>query len=676
MIRSNAKLNSMKQLQSIHSTRGKKVACTVSAAALMLGVSSAATIGLHFQENYCGAPAYSGYPVTLTAFGIAPSGWENLLPMDTGYNGCAGPLSYMFTELIDSTTSTNGLNPLPNGSLTVTWSGPTANFDPFAGYAGAPPYYYTPGGPLPTNAATGEEQIYATFIRDGINFGPGSSGGDNDQPGYLIDVTGLKSLFTNSPFVVELMASGDSIETLTNAYITDVTTSTLNIVSYPNIPPVDRTESSSYYQGTGGGLSTASAPLNTDHIQIKSAPPEHELFPGPNHAGTISGFIITDKPVITMSPQPVPLAGPGDTIQLSAYAIGVPPLSYQWQLNGESLVGATTSAYTISNFFNPGTLSFSLQVSNAYGIATSAVSTVTGDSILLSKTNNIVFDSSSSNAQNNGFNIGSTWLASSTGSNGVTRTGVESFSVEATNGISVADDTNFDGSTGTITLWMKSPGTDSSEGGLYGGSLFCRATGTPLNDFILLQADSGQALFYGTQASGTSVQSTSTVSDGNWHFVALTFDQAASGGVGLFVDGTLQATNGNSSAWSWPAGAPLEIGYTTDTSFENYSGQLDDVRYYSAVLTPSQIAQVYTTGAAVDPAALEFDFNFNTAPGAGTVLTWKISSAVLQSAPALNGPWTDLPGVTSPYTIVPSQSQQFFRYRYVPQTRISNPYLM
>ncbi len=666
----------MKQLKSFQFTSGKKVACTVSAAALMLGVSSAATIGLHFQENYCGAPAYSGYPVTLTAFGIAPSSWENLLPMDTGYSSCSGPLSYNFTELIDTTTSTNGINPLPNGSLTVTWSGPTANFDTFAGYAGAPPYYYTHGGPLPTNAASGEEQIYATFIRDGINYGPGSSGGDNSQTGYLIDVTGLKSLFTNSPFVVELMASGDSIETLTNAYVIDAVTSTSNIVSYPNTPPVDRTENSSYYQGTGGGLSTGSAPLNTDHIQIMSAQPVHVPFPGYNQAGTISGFIITDKPVITMSPQPIPIAGPGDTIQLSAYAIGVPPLSYQWQLNGESLVGATTTAYTISNFANPGALRYALVVSNAYGVATSAVSTVTGDSILLSHTNNVVFDSSSSNSQNSGFNLGSTWIASSTDSSNVTRTGVMSFTVTETNGISVADDTNFDGAAGTITLWMRSPGTDASAGGSFGASLFCRPTGTATDDFSLMQEDSGQAYFMGPAISGITIQSTATISDNNWHFVAVTFDQTASGGAGLFVDGRIQGTNGNSAAWSWPLGTPLEIGYTTDTTFKNYSGLLDDVRYYSAVLTTNEIANIYSTGSAADPADLKFDFNFSSPPGAGTVLTWKESSAVLQSAPALNGPWTDLPGAVAPYTIVPSQSQQFFRYRYVPKTVISNPYLM
>ncbi len=32
---------------------------------------------------------------------------------------------------------------------------------------------------------------------------------------------------------------------------------------------------------------------------------------------------------------------------LNPYAIGVPPLSYQWQLNGHPLAGATTSPFAI-----------------------------------------------------------------------------------------------------------------------------------------------------------------------------------------------------------------------------------------------------------------------------------------------------------------------------------------
>ena len=99
--------------------RARKVACTVSAAALMLGVSQAATVGFNFQANYCASSGYSGAIVTAQAFGIGTNGWESLTQMPTGY-GCACGFTTL-NEVIDTTTSSGGLNPLPNGSLTVTW---------------------------------------------------------------------------------------------------------------------------------------------------------------------------------------------------------------------------------------------------------------------------------------------------------------------------------------------------------------------------------------------------------------------------------------------------------------------------------------------------------------------------------------------------------------------------
>jgi hypothetical protein len=662
-------------LGSINSSRNKKIACTVSAAALMLGVSSGATIGLHFMENYCGSPAYSGYPVTFTAFGIESNGWENLLEMNTGYSSCGGPLGYTLNEVIDTTTSTNGLNPLPNGSLNVTWFGPTANFCPFGGYAGSPPNYYTHGGPL-SHPLSGEEEIYATFIRDGINFGP-PGGPNNDQPGYSVDITGLKSLFTNSSFVVELMASGDSIETLTNAMVIDVTDSLTNFVAYTNTPPVVNSEGSSYYQGTGGGLSTGSGPLNTDHIQIMSVQPVH-VAGQYNHAGTISGFIITDKPVVSMYPQSVPVAGPGDTITLNPYVIGVPPLAYQWQLNGQNIAGATSSSYAISNFNLAAAGSYDVVVTNQYGAATSQVSTITPDRITQSPTNGIVYDSNPDNGQHDGVNMGASWIASNSDGT-ITRTGVMSFTATNTNGITVADSASFDGPTGTITFWMQSAGTDTNDpgNGNFGVSLFSRPNSAGSFDGFALvqQVGSPGNLTFVAPDFDNNLTSAKGVSDGKWHFVAVTFDQSATGGAAWFIDGALDSTNANGAAWTWPS-APLEIGYTTDSYFGDYNGLLNDFQYYSAILSASQIATLHTSGGLVDASALQLQFNFAAAPGGGTVLTWRESTAVLQSAPTVTGPWTDLPGASSPYTIVPAETQQFFRYRYVPQSVVSNPYLM
>jgi hypothetical protein len=201
----------------------RKVASTVSAAALMLGVSHAATVAMHFQDTYCYDARYTGYPVTLTAFGVAPSSWQNLLQMQTGY-GCGpfvAPYTYSLNEVISTSTTTNGLNPLPSGSLTVNWTANTANFCPFYGYAGNPPNY-TGGGPL-MNPKTGEQQVYATFLRDGVNFGPPGGADNTAHPGgYVVDITGLKSVFTNSPFVVELVASSDSMQDLQKAFVLDM----------------------------------------------------------------------------------------------------------------------------------------------------------------------------------------------------------------------------------------------------------------------------------------------------------------------------------------------------------------------------------------------------------------------------------------------------------------------
>lgn len=671
---------------SIRNPRAKKVACTVSAAALMLGVSQAASIGLHFQENYCGSAAYSGFPVTLSAFGIPPSGWENLTAMDTGYGSCAGPLGYTFNQVISTNTSTGGLNPLPRGALNVTWFGPTANFSGFAGYAGSPPHYnYTGAYPYSKTQPTGEEQIYATFLRDGINFGPEPGGGrgpDNNQPGYSVDITGLKSLFPSNSFVIELIAASDSMQTLTNAFIIDVVGSTTNSVTYPNTPPVADAGLAPWARGQGGGLSTVSAPLNTDHVQIISNHPQHggTGFPptGFDNAGTISGFIITDKPVVTMSPQPV-LAGPGDNVTLSPYAIGVPPLAYQWRLNGLPIAGATNLNYGISNAVASKGGNYDLVVTNIYGSATSHVAAVTVDSVGLAFGTNLVDDTNPSNTPHLGRNIGATWLASSSDGT-ISRSGVEQFVAATPSKITVPGTTDLDVATGTVMFWMRSAGVDTGSGGNAGAALFGRTTGNLGDDFILVQQDGGNLLFDAPLNAGgiaNSINSAAIVSDNKWHFVAVTFDQSDSGGAALYVDGVLDTTNANSSSWSWPSGKQIELGFTSDSFWRSYNGLLDDVRVYSRQLTAAEILSVRNTGALVDTAALRLRENYDTPKASGITLTWSEPNVILQSATSVTGPYTDITTAASPYDVPLSGTKKFYRYRnYIPKTFVTNPYLM
>ena len=661
-----------------------KAACTVSAAALMLGVSHAATVGLHFQVNYCYDARYTGFPVTMTAFGIDTNSWENLAQMNTGYGCGGGTPPYVLSTMISTTTSTGGLNPLPNGSLTVTWSADTANFSGFAGYGGGLPGYqqyagppgYDYGGPPPPSRnpaqpfPTGEWEVYSAFLRDGVNFGPYGT-----QPGYSVDIVGLKSVFTNSPFVIELVAASDSMQNLTNAFIIDATASVTNSsVTYPAtpFPSVNYDSTGGWFRGHGGGLSTMSNPLNTDHVQIVGNRAANGTSGGPNgfdNASTISGFIVTDKPVVTMSPRSL-LASAHDTVTLNPYAIGVPPLSYQWRKGGVPIPGATNADYVITGVSSADGGNYDLVVTNLYGSATSSVAIVTADQIALTSGNNFVVDSNPAGVEHDGYDLGATWLASSTDGASTTRTGVMSFAAASSNQIVVPAATNFNTSTGTIMFWMRSAGVANPANGE--ATLFDRLTSN--NGLVIEQNPDGTLSV--TNAAVFAPISVS-VSDNNWHHIAVVYDQSFSGYADIYVDSGLQISAGNFAAWTWQPGQEIELGFSHNAAaYQPFNGVMDDVRVYNRVLTSTEIASVFSSDALVDTNALVLRLNFDGSPGAGLLMNWQSPDGVLQSADSVIGPYTDLPGVLSPYATAAQKSMKFYRYRHTSASLISNPFLM
>jgi hypothetical protein len=203
-----------------------------------------------------------------------------------------------------------------------------------------------------------------------------------------VDITGLKTLFTNTPFVVQLIASSDSMYHLTNAFVIDSTASSTQSLIYANPSHPRDIGDAPWIRGYGGGLSTVSTNLNTDHIKLIGNFPQHSASPDAdkthsiNNASTIAGFIITDKPVITMSPRSV-VAVSNDTVLLRTIAAGVPPLSYQWQKAGAPIAGETNSILGITNIASPGV--YSVIVSNAYGTATSKLAIVTLDRLTITR---------------------------------------------------------------------------------------------------------------------------------------------------------------------------------------------------------------------------------------------------------------------------------------------------
>jgi hypothetical protein len=50
--------------------------------------------------------------------------------------------------------------------------------------------------------------------------------------------------------------------------------------------------------------------------------------------------------------------------------------------------------------------------------------------------------------------------------------------------------------------------------------------------------------------------------------------------------------------------------------------------------------------------------------GAGLVLSWPGATGILESAPAPNGPWTPIHGISPPYSVAMDEARRFYRVRY------------
>src|ERR1022692_964746 len=268
----------------------------------------------------------------------------------------------------------------------------------------------------------------------------------------------------------------------------------------------------------------------------------------------------------------------------------------------------------------------------------------------------VIPDSKPSGTPYDGLNAGAAWTASSSDGT-TTRSGVIQFtSTNATGRITDFGYGAFNTTNGSIMFWMRSAGTDTS-GGNEGAILFDWRSSVGL---ALIQHDAGTVLIQ-AQNNFNHFDSIANVSDNKWHHIAITYDQSAFGGVTLYVDGALDSSAINTAPWSWPVGQLIELG--RDTLYDggywrNYNGLMDDCRIYNRILTAPEVAQA-AGGAVVDSSALQVRFDFNSPPG-GLAVTWPYGS--LQSAPAVNGPYTTVTNVTSPFPVAPaSDPQEYFR---------------
>ncbi len=260
-----------------------------------------------------------------------------------------------------------------------------------------------------------------------------------------------------------------------------------------------------------------------------------------------------------------------------------------------------------------------------------------------------------------GQNYGATWAATDN-DGATTHTGVMKFDANSGNQIVVNGYPQLDSTTGTICFWVRVsefPGTGSESamvldrrdtGG--GGS----GTIIAINDG--LYATAGTIFFQANPSQANPFSSATTVNDGKWHHVTVTYSQAVGESVSIYIDGAYDATGYNASAWYWPAGMSVLLGKSRDDYWKKLHGGLDDVRFYNRILDDLEIGQVMS-GAIVDPAALTLRLNFDSAPADGYRLTTTSAAAVLQSSDRVDSGYATIG--SSPVLYIADGPVQFFR---------------
>lgn len=207
-------------------------------------------------------------------------------------------------------------------------------------------------GDVPTTVPAGNAEVNYGYLDDG--------GG-----GLTVNITGLTNAGLKQ-YVIRTIAASDSVTAFANLTVTENDTATSQALTYGPVSPAR--------PGFGGAaVSSTSSTLTNDSITLYS------ITGGGSVRGCLTGFIITDKPVMLTQPTaPTNALYTGVAFTIGASdSFGVAPLAYQWQKNGTNIPGATSPSYAVGSASTNDSGNYTLVVTNAHG-------TVTSDTIAVS----------------------------------------------------------------------------------------------------------------------------------------------------------------------------------------------------------------------------------------------------------------------------------------------------
>ncbi len=160
----------------------------------------------------------------------------------------------------------------------------------------------------------------------------------------------------------------------------------------------------------------------------------------------------------------------------------------------------------------------------------------------------------------------------------------------------------------TFVAWVKTTSTDATAA--YAGDGAVNIIGDSTNNVnVGWGVTSGKLTYNHYNAGWSTVQSSGTVNDNAWHFVAVTH-KSSSGAIQLYIDGK---RDGAGTITYDAAGATgfdtIGAGYLNQDPFD---GSLDEVRIYSRDLSYKEITQLYQMGGGTGNKTLPATSNLNT----------------------------------------------------------------
>lgn len=377
----------------------------------------------------------------------------------------------------------------------------------------------------------------------------------------------------------------------------------------------------------------------------------------------------TTKPVISIQPASTTnYATVAATFTVEAG--GSDPLSYQWQFKGTDIPGANSPVLTISPLDVTNEGNYTVQVSNGNGSVTSTPATLTvlpaptGIDTSAGLVAHIKFDGNMldwSGQANNVTNKGASLVPGKVGTQALNYNTAGSTHNYATFGfrpeLQFSSNVDF-----TIAYWIQYTNLGSSFP--QDLPIIGNIVNSTYNQGVVLAQSGGPWLWTYTGNGYNTVDAGGTnaaISDQNWHHFAVTFNRT--GVATTYLDGAPVDARPIAGRGTVDTGQGMFIGQDPTGGYGvDGEANIDDLGIWRRVLSPLEVAGLYAAGnvngvgIASAPVRMSIQVNGNQA-----IVNW--AGGFLQSADLVTGPYTDVSGATSPFTVTATTGKKFYRVR-------------